>query len=210
MRKLERFLKETKVSDIRAGVLVFYACIGIYSLMEYAVPGGLGGAYIVIGRVMGCILGGAMVLQGLYGMSGAEVRLELDGDPREPLWFAANWVFIWGGLAAAVYHVCRLQYWDAIMVIMYPAWQGALRLELRRRDVVTGELKPAGIWFALLYLSCAVFVISFFMMFVPGGGPIVSTGPRSHEYFRLIPLITMISVPAIVLSLVGTAGKFLP
>jgi len=200
-----------KISDLRAGILLFYACIGICSFIEYAVPGGLGGAYIVMGRVGGCLLGGAIIGQGLGLMNKAEIRLELDGGPNEPLWSMTNKIFIWGGLAAAGYHVFYLRFWDALMVIMYPTWQAALRLELRRRDVVTGQMKPRLIWFKLLYISIAVFTFSFVLMFaLPGGGPAIGYGHANHEYFRFIPLITMISAPAMLLSLIGTAGKFKP
>ncbi len=194
------------VSTARGGVLVFYATTAVFGFAaSLAGDTTYESVLLWMGRGFGGFMGFALVLIGLQELHGDEIEEELNGRPDEPVWRVVNKILAWGSPLAAIWHFRSGNIWDGLLYLCYPAWLILLRLEARRRRIVSGRRGPPLFWRALFYLALVACGVSFLVtVALPDGGPKFLW---DGEVYRFFPLLTMLSIPFIIIGAVGCGGR---
>lgn len=199
-------MPDFNVSTARGGVLVFYAMTAIFGLASWLVPDPTYKSVLLwMGRGFGGGMGLMLILVGLQDLHGDEIEDELNGRPDEPVWRVVNRVLAWGSPLVSAWQFYSGNVWEGFMYLGYPSWLILLRLEARRRRIVSGRRRPPLFWRALFFLSLISCGVSFVLTVVlPYGGPKFLW---DGEVYRCFPFLTMVSVPLAIIGAVGCGGK---
>lgn len=199
-------MKDFNVGTTRGGVLVFYATTAIFGFAAWLAGDPTYESVLLwMGRGFGLFMGGALVLVGLHELRGEEIEAELNGRPDESVWRVVNMILAWGSPLVSAWQFHSGNAWEGFMYLGYPSWLILLRLEARRRLMVSGRRKAPFFWRALVYLSAAACALSFFLTVVlPYGGPQFLWDGEAYRFF---PMLTMLAIPFIIIGAVGCGGK---
>ncbi len=194
------------VSTARGGILVFYAITGVFSFASsLAADSTYESVLLWMGRGFGGFMGFALVLTGLQGLHSDEIEEELNGRPDEPVWRVVNRILAWGSPLVAIWYFRSGNIWDGLFYLCYPAWLILLRLEVRRRRIVSDRRRPPLFWRALFYLALVSCAVSLFITAVlPDGGPKFLW---DGEVYRFFPFLVMASIPFIIIGAIGCGGR---
>lgn len=188
------------------GIAAYYGAIVFFWLVDrhYQTDG--------IFTTIGYCYGVAFMVTAFLASTGeqriADIQAELDGGPGDTLvdkaWAVLDQVIYWGSILAAIYFICYVRIWDAIVALGFPAWRLWLVLEVRRLKIRSGALRPSGFWKIGMACSAAITLLLFFLLFLGVYGPYkdIGFGP-----FQIYPAFFITGVVCTMLCLIGTGAK---